>query len=144
MATEILIGKGTKFSHSATQGGTYVDIPQSYSVAGPSLSTGVIEQVHLQSTFKLKRNVLPDPGELTLRLFYDPTDTEHAAIRTSWLNGTTRWYKLTLVSPADGTTVKGTITFSAIVTGFPIDEIQNEQNVTMPVTLTLTSLPVFA
>jgi hypothetical protein len=144
VATQILIGKGTKFAHSATQAGTYVDIPQTFSVTGPSLSTGVIEQVHLLSLFKVKRNVLPDPGEVVVRIFYDPTDTEHGVIRTSWSAGTKRWYKLTLVSPDDGTTLKGSVNFEAIVTAFPLDDVQNEQNVTMPVTLTLTSMPTFA
>ena len=63
---------------------------------GPGGSASVIDVTNLDSLAKEKRMGLPDEGQFTLELNYDPDNAAHIALRTARKTRTKVEFKLTL------------------------------------------------
>ena len=74
-------------------------------IRGPSGSASVIDVTNLLSTFKEKLMGLPDEGQISLDLNFDPDDTSHQALRGARASRTRTEFLLTLTdsTPATGT-----------------------------------------
>jgi hypothetical protein len=68
--TQVLSGKGT----------TYTTIAQRLSLDGPEMEVGTVETTHLDSAAKTFRATLPDGGEMSGTLEYDPQDAGHVVL----------------------------------------------------------------
>lgn len=132
---------GTTIAVDTTGGSTtYTTIGQVLSIEGPSNEVGSVETTNLSSTRKTYRPTLPDGGELTFELEYDPSDTAgHKFLRgladapqvLSWQVG----YPL---SPVVKDTFQGFLTKFAPSAGGP------EENLTASVTIKVTGAVVTA
>lgn len=114
----------------------------SYTTIGQVLSidlepeVGSVETTNLSSTTKTYRPTLPDGGEVSLELEYDPTDTAgtHGFLKT--ISGTPAIYSWTITYP---TTPSKTDVFSAFLTKGPGRSAGGpEENLTGAVTLKIT------
>jgi hypothetical protein len=82
---------------------------------GPGGSASVIDVTNLDSTAKEKRMGLPDEGQFTMELNYDPDNTAHIALRNARKTRTRTEFKLTLT---DATATS--LTFWGYVLAFAI------------------------
>lgn len=82
---------------------------------GPGGSATVIDVTNLDSTAKEKRMGLPDEGQFTLELNYDPDNTSHIGLRNARKSRTRTEFKLTLTD-----TGATSLTFFGYVLGFAI------------------------
>ena len=98
-------------------------------ISGPGGAASVIDVTNLASTFKEKLMGLPDEGQISLNLNFDPDDTSHQALRGARASRTRTEFKLTLT---DATPSTGT--FWAYVLSFALD-IGVDKQVTAAVTL---------
>lgn len=74
----VYIGQGTTLSVDKTGGGTYTKVGTFTSIDGPSSSVGSIETTNLESTRKEYRPGLPDGGEISGTLQFDPAEATQA------------------------------------------------------------------
>lgn len=71
------ISRDTELYVDKTGSGTYTKVGQIMSISHAGRSSNVIEFKDLDSTSLRKRPGLPNPGNLTLELNYDPEDVNH-------------------------------------------------------------------
>lgn len=93
--------QGTVFKFS--DGGSPTDFQTINNVtdfSGPGGQASVIDVSNLASTRREKKMGLPDEGQFTLNLNWDPDDTVHQALRTARNNRTRVEFQVTLT---DGT-----------------------------------------
>jgi hypothetical protein len=109
--TVAILGRGTLLKQGATT------IGQRMKIDGPDIKVGTAPATHLDSTAVEKRGTIPDSGDLSLTLLYNPADTTHqlltaqlAAAAVSTDGGVVAW----TVEYPDGSTQE----FSGILTGF--------------------------
>jgi hypothetical protein len=82
MSTAVYIAQGTTLSvDKLNTGVTYVPVAQIDSFDGPSNTVGAIETTNLSSTRKTYRPGLPDGGDISFDLQFDPSDTDHLYLR---------------------------------------------------------------
>jgi acetylornithine deacetylase/succinyl-diaminopimelate desuccinylase-like protein len=74
---------------------TYSTVGEVTDWDGPSGSAAVIDMTHLSSTAKEKKAGIPDEGQFTFSMNFDPDDTGQAAARTARANGTEKNFKVT-------------------------------------------------
>jgi hypothetical protein len=84
MSANALESQGTILYLGAGTGSpeTFNEIQEVISITGPSGTANVIDVSDLRSTRREKRSGLADNGNLSFEIFYIPTDTQHAALRT--------------------------------------------------------------
>jgi len=85
------------------------------SFSGPGGSASVIDVTSLASTRKEKRMGLPDEGQLTIELNFDPTDTAQMGLKADRAARVLRNFELVLT---DASTT--TLSFSGYVLNFSI------------------------
>ena len=85
------------------------------SFSGPGGSASVIDVTNLDSTAKEKRMGLPDEGQFTMELNYDPDNTAHIALRNARKSRTRVEFRLTLTD-----TGATSLVFFGYVLGFAI------------------------
>lgn len=127
-------GLGTKLQQG--DGATtevFTTIAQRVTIEGPSTEIGKIDKTHLDSLAKEYRRSLPDPGELTLKLWYDPGHATHTLITTQIANNadTAHNFKLQF---SDGTIYA----FAGYWSKFAPTGMAVEENLGADVTLQLT------
>jgi hypothetical protein len=76
---------------------------------------------------------LPDSGELTFNLFYDPADTVHANILTNTKAPAVRNWSVTYTDTGGAVD-----TFAGFVTSFAINGFEQESNVGATITIKIT------
>jgi hypothetical protein len=91
----IVAGLGTKLAYSTDSGSTYVPVTARISIDGPSAEWQAVDSTHMDSTVVTDRQNILDPGELSFKAFYDPTDTSHVEMTTLLTAGGTVKWKLT-------------------------------------------------
>jgi hypothetical protein len=111
MAT-ILLSKGTVIQMASASAGTYTAIPNPISIEGPGLEVPTLDKTTLSDTRRRKRPGLPDPGEATLKIFHDPLDAQHAAIKTACETNLIKYFKI-IVQDA------GVTYATALITAYP-------------------------
>jgi hypothetical protein len=111
-----MAGTGT-----GTGTGSMLVIGQILSIDGPSSEVGQVETTHLLSTWKNYRATLPDGGEVSFEIEFDPTDTAtgtaaggHGALKTLAATGgvpATKGWQITYpTTPATTETFNGFLT----------------------------------
>jgi hypothetical protein len=114
-------------------GVTWVEVGQIESIEGPSNSVGSIEKTNLSSLRKEYRPGLPDGGEVSLDVQFDPTDAEHVYLRGLADTPVVKSWRVTYpCTPA----VKDT--FDGFVTAFNPSAAGDEDNLMASVTIKVT------
>lgn len=90
--------------------------------SGPGGSAAIIDTTNLDSVAKEKIMGLPDEGQFTINVNYDPDNTSHIALRNARRARTLVAFKITLTD-----TTATNLTFSGYVTGFAIKGQVNEK-----------------
>jgi hypothetical protein len=136
-------GKGTALSYSL-DGTTWVAIDARVSIEGPQISNDDVANVTLDSTVKTTRpSALPDPGELTTKLIFDPLDTSHSAlfgfVQAPAASTSPSHWKITL--PTGGTQTTGsTFTASGYAKSFKVGPYEPGKNIEGDLAVKMTSL----
>ena len=118
----------------------YEQIGQVISIGGPTGSTGEIDVTHLSSVAKEFISSLPDWGNVSLGIIWDPgtTSTLHSDIYADFVAGTVATYQIRLSNSP-----QTTMTFDAFPNGHPIN-IAVDDKVGVDVTLRCTGNVVLA
>lgn len=127
---------GTKIAVDKTGGETptYTEISQVLSIEGASNEVGSVETTHLGSTRKTYRPSLPDGGETSFEIEYDPADAEHVFLRGLADAPAVRSWRI--IYP---TAPKATYhTFSGFLTAFNPSAGGPEENLTASITIKVT------
>jgi hypothetical protein len=129
----INVGQGTILSATIS---TLTAIAQVLDIDGPGVKVGTKSTVNLASTIQTFRAQLPDPGELTFTIQYDPANTTHQFLTTAAMT----WPQQPVVWSITFNTTSGShgASFSAIVTDFKPKGMNEEDNLEADVTLKLT------
>ncbi len=134
-----LIGAGTVLSRrTATSPVAYTAITQVKDITPPPLEMGTVETTHLASSAREFMATIPDGGEVTFNLEYDPADTQHIALYTSFGAKTIETWRIDL----PGTAVN--IDFTGFITKFGIDQVSVDTVNTIPCTIRVTGLPTYS
>lgn len=134
MATVIPALGTTLAVDKAGDGLEYTPITQIVSVEGASNEVGSIETTHLGSTRKTYRPGLPDGGEVSFEVEYDPADTEH-----KFLRGLADEPEILSWQISYPTLPKATLdTFDGFLTAFTPGAGGAEENLTASVTIKVT------
>ncbi|APW60486.1 phage tail tube protein [Paludisphaera borealis] len=119
-------------------GVTWTPISYAESFDGPSNTVGSVEKTKLSSQTKEYRPGLPDPGELSFSLQYDPADTEAVYLRGLLSAPAIKSWRLTYP-----TLPKATFdTFDGFLTAFSPGGGKADEIITAKVTIKLTGLIV--
>jgi hypothetical protein len=73
-------GKGTALQTGGVAGTTFTTITQRVSIEGPGREVGGANVTDLDSACVEERPTIPDNGDVTLKLWFDPEDTAHKAL----------------------------------------------------------------
>lgn len=97
------------------------------SIKGPGGQANVIDVTNLDSLGKEKLMGIPDEGQITVEMNYDPDNVQHAQLRNARKNRTRLEFKIQLTDP-----VATILAFFAYVTGFSMDvSVDQQVKVTM-------------
>lgn len=124
------VGKGTTLKQASTQ------IADVVSISGPSVTVGTVETTHLGSAWKEHLPTIPELGEVSMTIEYNPTTATHATLYSTMVNRTVAEYTITF-SNAEFSTW----TFNAYITGFNVSGIEVEGLVTAELTFKPTGAP---
>jgi hypothetical protein len=107
-------GKGTILSHGVAGSPiVYTAITQRASIDGPDATVGTAKTTDLDSVAEEYRPTLPDGGELSMEIWYDPAGTTHKLLTTFQVTPSVELWQLTFAD-----TGVSKIPFSGILTGF--------------------------
>ena len=125
MAAEIVNpAKGTLFKHGTPYSSpVYTTVAQIVSLDGPEREVGTRETTIITSTVKTYAPTIPDNGEVTGKLLYDPKGTTHAVLET--LIATPSLEKWEFLLPD---TTGTTLAFDGILTKFAPTGLEVEAN----------------
>lgn len=126
MTTKYIAGKGATLK--VTIASTATALGQMTKITPPKMERGEIDTTHLLSVWKEFIAAIAEGGEVEFTVEWNPEDTGHAYLWTSFQAGTTEVWLITL---SDGTTIG----FSGFIKSFPWDELSNETVSTIKFTL---------
>jgi len=133
------VGQGTILK--VTISSTLTAVFQLLEVDGPGAEIGTKETTNLGSTVKTFRAQLPDPGELSFTVQYDPSDTTTTqalqAMVMTWPQAAVVWNLIFNTSPSHSWA------FSAILTGFKPKGMNEDDNLEADLKLKLTGAITF-
>jgi len=130
---------GTTLGCDFTTPATYVLIGNITSITGPSGEVGTVDTTVLTSTAKTFRPTLPDPGELTFELDFDPTDsTTHQKLENLAITPAMHGWQITYA-----TTPPKICTVQGMLTKFEPSAGGVEENLTASVTVKCSGAPVW-
>ncbi len=124
---QVLAGKGTKLQMKLS--GSYVDIAQVTEVEAPGSSVEVRDTTDLSMPMRAFRPAVVDPGKLTGKLFYDPSDANHAIMINRVRTPASALDEFKLVYVSDGLTTHAEIEFKGFFTKFHPTGIVVEGNI---------------
>jgi hypothetical protein len=131
-----LIGAGTKL---------YVEIsasmeliPQVREVTPPALEMGTAETTHLLSSAREHVATIPDPGEVSFTLEWDPDDATHEQLWDYFTGKTMCSWKIQFINSPSPTTIE----FDGLIKNFGIDNLDVDAVATIPVTIQVSGMPV--
>lgn len=136
MPAEVIPALGTTIAVDKLGGETptYSVISQVLSIEGASNEVGSIETTHLQSARKTYRPGLPDGGEVSFEVEYDPSDPDH-----KFLRGLADEPEILSWQVSYPTEPKATLdTFDGFLTGFTPSAGGAEENLTASITIKVT------
>jgi hypothetical protein len=100
-----LEAQGVKLAVSSGSPSSFSNIGNITDFTGPGGQAGVIDVSNLDSTFREKMMSLPDEGQFTFNVNWDPDIATHQTLRSSRANRTRTEFKITLtdIVPTVGT-----------------------------------------
>lgn len=121
----------------------YVKVAQVFEVDGPEWLVEAIDRTALDTGFILTRpSKFPEPGKISLKVWYDPNDTNTQAmfVTDATTPGAVQDYQLQV---NDDNTTHATVGFSAFLTSFKITGVKpKSSNLEADIELQCTTLPV--
>jgi hypothetical protein len=124
----------------ATISSVLTAIAQVTEIDGPSIEVGTKEITNLSDTVKKFRALLPDYGEVTFTIEYDPADTTHAFLQTTVATSP----QSAIVYELDFSDTTHKATFSAFITEFHPKGMTPEDTLEADVKLKITGVVTFA
>ena len=124
---------------SGNYSATYTKIAQVEEIGLPSSELGLAETSDLDSGFIERRPTMVDPGDIEIKLWFDPTDTTHQQLMT-WLATPPQTAPSWQVQFPTTPPLK--VTFSGFLTGFKLAGATVKDYVSGDVKISVTSLPV--
>lgn len=112
-------GKGTTVGVDWAGGTSFSTIAQVTSIKPPGVENPPVETTHLTSTWRERIATIPDGGELTFTVEYDPADSGHQALLTNCALGTIGNWKVTLTDAGDAE-----VTHLGLLTKFEPQDLQ--------------------
>ena len=130
-------GLRTKFYRSE-DGSTFTQIAQVASITPPQPEREVAEVDELDPPGDVRKKLpgIIDPGEVTVTLNFDPTNTGHLALEQDFRDGQARQYRIKLPNGYGWT-------FTGIVTSYAPQEIASGDVVQAEVTIMLSGVYQF-
>lgn len=126
-------GLGCTVSYSTTSGGSYTTVGQLKSIEGTSFETAMVDTTGLASTSGEQVPSLFKAGEFGFSVWFDPSNTTHAALQTALTAKTLLYWKLTFPSPiGPGATAPGspkTYAWAGYVSGTSLSGFEIESEV---------------
>ncbi|MBI1347111.1 hypothetical protein GC163_12575 [bacterium] len=117
--------------------GTYTNIANIENFSGPNPEIDMFEVAYLGDSYVTKKPTVINSGQLTLTIGYDPDNTTHQNLRTNFVAGTVKSFR---VSFTDNTPT--TFTFDGFVKSFSItggtSRDQNKAEVVIEITGSIT------
>jgi hypothetical protein len=120
---------------------TYTPVSQRVSLDGPELAVGTANTTDLDGTVETYRPTIPDSGELSGTLYYDPQEasTTHSTMFTAITapSQTLNLWKLIFTD-----SVASTLSFSGILTKFKPTGMTKDGNLSADFTIKVSGSPV--
>jgi Lambda phage tail tube protein, TTP len=129
------IASQTVISQKIPPASTYTSVGRVDSFDGPSFQVASIETTALQDTAKTYRPGIPDSGEMSFQLQFDPTDAAQIAIKSLVENPAVRSFQISF--PTDPATL---FTFDGFPTAFKITGGGPEEVITADCTIKITGV----
>lgn len=123
-------------------GDAFSTVAQRISIDGPGKSADAIDATDLDSLVMEKRPGLADPGELTLRIYFDPELTGHTDIEADADYPAVRYWKIAFNKGTGSGTTWPARVFPAFVSGFNTTGMVVDGLVEAEIKLTVTGLAV--
>jgi hypothetical protein len=118
---------------------TYTNVAQRVSLDGPELAVGTANTTDLDGTVETYRPTLPDSGELSGTLYYDPQDSTHSALFSAVTapSQTLNLWKLKFTDAA-----ASILAFSGILTKFKPTGMTKDGNLSADFSIKVSGTPV--
>lgn len=142
----VVMGLGVTFSFTPS-GSSLTSVTQLQSVEAPSIEMGTWESTGLASTSKEYVPTIPDGGEVTLVIIYDPSNANHALIPSTLYAKKLCACSVNFpaaIGPSASATSAHSETFNAYFTGFQATGMEVESGVIANVKLKVTGDVTFA
>ena len=133
-------GKGTLLKMKIS--GTFTAIANRVEIEGPDAELGIRKTTNLDSTFEGKRPTVPDLGQVTMTVFYDPNDSAHGTARARVFSPPSAPDLFEIIW-ADGDTTPSQDAFSGYITKWTPTGIKVDDTLQAKVTIELTDAYTF-
>jgi len=118
-------------------GTTYTDIGEVFSITPPGGTRASVNRTALTDLAKKFRGgQIPDYGEVSFSIYYDPNDPDHQNVASLFDSGETRNFRVTYVT--GNTSEDANDTFDAFITGITPGAAADEVDITWDLTLKIT------
>ncbi len=133
-----ITGLKTKFYREGSTIGDFEEIAQVASITPPQPERDTIDVDDLNPPGEVRKKLvgLIDPGEVSLTLNFDPTNTGHTDLEEDFLGGEARQYRIKLPNDYGWT-------FTAYCTAYQPQEVSADDVLKAEVTLLLTGVYEF-
>lgn len=131
-------GEGTllQLGDGATPTEVFTTIAHRVSLTGPNRTVEIVDETDLDSEAVEKRpDLIPDPGDLEMELFFDPENAGHEEIEDFMDAPEVRNWRLVF---NNGTNSRPHRQFAAFPTAFPLSGMEKGSDLKANVTLALT------
>ncbi|CEF48253.1 unnamed protein product [uncultured bacterium] len=129
----VLVGLGTSLKFTISS--TLTAVAQVMSIDGPNVEAATTETTNLSDVVRKFRAQLPDPGEITFTIEYDPADTGHTALFTAVMSFPQTAVACELDFAGTGTHKWA---FNGLVTRFGLKGMNVDDNLEADVTIKVT------
>lgn len=139
MAANVIPGAGTLLQISIAS--VYTTIGQRVSIKGPSVEVNNADTTHLDSSTVTSRPTLADGGEVSIQVFFDPTDSvSHQELAALASTKATTSFKLifNVAGP------NNTYSFSGYLNKYELSGMEWSANLTADITIKINGLPVLS
>lgn len=115
---------------------TFADISPVVSIEGNEVTAEDVDRTDLLSTMKeFRPSSIPDPGEMSLTLLFDPQDTNHQALQDDAYSPTVRTWRLVY---NNGTTTRPHDEFSGYIKSFKTTGIEQDSDLQAEISIKIT------
>lgn len=133
--------KGAGTILQANISGAFTPLGQRVNIDGPSIAVGVKDVSDLDSVANEKRGTIPDNGDVSMQVFFDPNDPTHAVFQ-DWAavpNPDGNEFKIIF-----NCTPTKSVAFTAVVSAFKIGGMTYDGYLTADITLAVSGVLTWA